>query len=170
LAGIGHASLGLDMNWFNYLWEKIPELRNLGNKDFQLSKLVARIHRTRNEVVNIQVAISQIQPIHKIDRDTAVLRLNERIDALKPCRAAWLKEPFISNDLLHEVLPSVSAIKVIEIDHGQYVAFEGNGRLYAIKEVFDQLDVEVDLYVLEKDSKISRRVVRILKLNQLKAE
>ena len=156
------------MNWIHYLWETIPELRNLGNKDFQLSKLVARIHRTRKEVVIIQVAISQIQPIHKIDRDTALLRLNERIDALKTSRAAWLKQPFISNDLMHEVIPSVSAIKVIEIDNGQYVAFEGNGRLYALKKVFDQLDIEVDLYVLEKDSKISRRVVRILKLNQLK--
>ncbi len=158
------------MNWIHYLWEKIPELRKLGSKDFELSKLIARIHRTRSEVVNIQVAISQIHPIHKVDRDTALLRLNERIDALNPCRVAWLKQPFISNELMHEVIPSVSAIKVIEIVNGQYVAFEGNGRLYALKKVFDQLDIEVDLYVLEKDSKISRRVARILRLNQLNVE
>jgi len=68
---------------------------------------------------------------------------------------------------MHEVIPSVSAIKVIEIEDNEYVAFEGNSRLYALQKVFDQLIIEVELYVLGKDSKIARRVSRVLKLNQL---
>jgi len=106
------------MKWINYLWEKIPELRNLGNKDFELSKLVARIHRTRTEVVRIQAPIFGVHPVYKIDRDTAFVKFNERVDALVPCKEAWIKESFISNELMQKIIPSVSAIKAIEIDNG----------------------------------------------------
>ncbi len=78
-----------------------------------------------------------------------------------------MQASFVSIELMHEVIPSVSAIKVIEIEDNEYVAFEGNSRLYALQKVFDQLIIEVELYVLGKDSKIARRVSRVLKLNQL---
>lgn len=157
------------MNWLQYLWDKLPELKNLGNKDLQLSKLVARIHRKRSRVVRIQAGIDQIQPLHAIDRDTALQRLNERVEALKLVQEEWLQESYISNSLLNQVLPSVSAIKVIRVDevHDQYVAFEGNGRLYALKQLFNQLEIEIDLYEIEQDKTITRRVKRVLQLNKL---
>lgn len=155
------------MNWLLYMWDKLPELKNLGNKDFQLSKLVTRVHRLRKKVVKAQIQLAQLYPIHAIDRETAQLRVDERISALQKVEHEWRKEAFISNKLMLAVIPSVSAIKVIQIDSGQYIAFEGNGRLYALKGVFDDLVIEVDLYQLEKDTTISRRIQRILALNKL---
>jgi hypothetical protein len=51
--------------------------------------------------------------------------------------------------LLHEFLPSVSDIKVADLGSGRYVAFEGNGRLAALREGLGadvQLPVEVERY------------------------
>lgn len=158
------------MNWIQYLWDKLPELKNLGNKDLQLSKLVARIHRLRSEVVSIQVPLKELYPIHAIDRDTAQQRVDERARALKKVQNEWQEKTIITNDLMMEVIPSVSAIKVILIASGKYIAFEGNGRLYALKDVFEDLTIEVDLYQLAKDNTISRRVQRVLELNGLESQ
>lgn len=158
------------MNWIQYLWDKLPELKNLGNKDLQLSKLVARIHRLRSEVVSIQVPLGKLYPIHAIDRDTAQQRVDERARALKKVKNEWQGKTIITNDLMMEVIPSVSAIKVILITSGKYIAFEGNGRLYALKDVFEDLTIEVDLYQLENDNTISRRVQRVLELNGLESQ
>lgn len=66
-------------------------------------------------------------------------------------------------------MPSVSAIKVVQ-DGTHWLAFEGNGRLYAMREVFtadDGMQVEVEQYVFDDDRSIRRRLNRVRRLNRL---
>ena len=46
---------------------------------------------------------------------------------------ALRNEARIGRDRLQDVLPSVSAIKLVEIVPGRFVSFEGNGRLAALR-------------------------------------
>ncbi len=73
-------------------------------------------------------------------------------------------------ELLAEYLPSISWMKVVEHQSGRYIAFEGNGRLAAMQEVFspeDGMRVEVEQYHLRNTPKIVRRLDRVRRMNGL---
>ena len=62
------------------------------------------------------------------------------------------------------LLPSVSAIKLVETSPGRYVSFEGNGRLAALRSVFaDDADlwVECEWYDIGHVGRLQRRIARL---------
>ena len=66
-------------------------------------------------------------------------------------------------------MPSVSSIKVVR-DGERWLAFEGNGRLYALRDVFvpeDGMQVEVEEYLFDDARSIRRRLNRVRALNRL---
>ena len=61
-------------------------------------------------------------------------------------------------------LPSVSAIKLVEIVPGRFVSFEGNGRLAALRSVFPDataLQIECEVYDIAHAGRLLRRVERL---------
>ncbi len=67
----------------------------------------------------------------------------------------------MTRDRLHEVLPSVSAIKLVQSAPGRFVSYEGNGRLAAIREVFvdaPQLLIECEHYDIRNQARLLRRI------------
>lgn len=63
----------------------------------------------------------------------------------------------------------MSQIKVVA-DGDRWLAFEGNGRLYAMREVFadeDGMRVEVEEYRFDDDRSIRRRLHRVRRYNRL---
>ena len=69
----------------------------------------------------------------------------------------------MTRELLAKHLPSISWMKVVEHSPGGYTAFEGNGRLAAMQEVFspaDGIKVEVEQYHFRNPAKIVRRLNR----------
>jgi hypothetical protein len=76
----------------------------------------------------------------------------------------------ISCELLAQYLPSVSWIKVVHEKEGSYLAFEGNGRVAAMQQVFspeENLAVEVEQYHFRNPRKIIKRLNRVRRLNGL---
>ena len=72
--------------------------------------------------------------------------------------------------MLSDVLPSISAIKVVKQSDDSYIAYEGNGRLAALQEVLspsDGISIEVEEYHFNKPTKILRRMTRVRRLNGL---
>ena len=119
----------------------------------------------------VRVPLAQLDPIHRIDRDSALRSARERADALRIHRDALLATKLLDSEALQAIIPSVSQIKVVQ-DGGRWLAFEGNGRLYAMREVFtidDGMRVEVEEYVFDDPRSIRRRLRRVRKLNRLRA-
>jgi hypothetical protein len=76
----------------------------------------------------------------------------------------------ITREFLEKHLPSVSSIKIVEMEDGTFVSYEGNGRLGAIQEVFQaerDIRIEVELYRFSEmdQAKIRRRINRVRKWN-----
>ena len=83
-------------------------------------------------------------------------------------------DELINNEIklksLAEYLPSISCIKVVAANKLNYLAFEGNGRIAALKEVFgDREDIllEVEEYHFKNKKSIIRILNRLRKLNGL---
>jgi hypothetical protein len=155
--------------WWHYLLGKRSEVAHLDYKDAYMAKVVLDIHRKRRDKRIVQVPLAQLDPIHRIDRENALRTTRERADALRAHREALLATKLLDGGALQAIIPSVSQIKVVG-DGKRWLAFEGNGRLYAMREVFaaeDGMQVEVEEYLFDDARSIRRRLQRVRRLNKL---
>lgn len=155
--------------WWRYLLGKRSEVAHLDHKDAYMSKVVLDIHRKRRDKRVVRVPLAKLEPIHRIDRENALAATRARAEALRAHREALLATRTLDAAALQAIIPSVSAIKVVA-DGDRWLAFEGNGRLYAMREVFaddDGMQVEVEEYLFDDDRSIRRRLNRVRRLNRL---
>lgn len=148
---------------------KRGELAALGHKDAYMAKVIMDIHRKRSGKRLIRVALAQLEPIHRIDRESALRTTQQRAESLRAHRDALLTTKLLDSEALQSSIPSVSQIKVVQ-DGNRWLAFEGNGRLYAMHEVFnaeDGMQVEVEEYLFDNPRSLQRRLRRVRKLNRL---
>jgi hypothetical protein len=155
--------------WWLYLLSKRSEVAQMDYKDAYMAKVVLDIHRKRSDKRSSRVPLAQLDPIHRIDRESALRTTHERAMALRTHRDALLTTKLLDSETLQTIIPSVSQIKVVR-DGERWLAFEGNGRLYAMRDVFapeDDMQVEVEEYVFDDARRIQRRLRKIRALNRL---
>lgn len=154
--------------WLHYLLGKRSEVAQLDYKDAYMAKVVLDIHRKRRDKRIVLVPLAKLAPIHRIDRENALAATRARTEALRAHRDALLGTRTLDGAALQAIIPSVSAIKVVA-DGDRWLAFEGNGRLYAMHEVFadDDMQVEVEEYRFDDDRSLRRRLNRVRRLNRL---
>ncbi|MCB1032858.1 MAG: hypothetical protein KDD47_03380 [Acidobacteria bacterium] len=140
-------------------------------KDLALARAVLDVHRLSDGKERVRVPLYSLHQVHVLDRENALEATRQRVEALRKVREELLEKGAMTFEVLAEVLPSVSWIKVVAREPGSYIAFEGNGRLVAMKEVFseeDGMEVEVEEYRFRNPAKVVRRLDRVRKLNGLK--
>lgn len=155
--------------WWSYLLGKRSEVAQMDHKDAYMAKVVLDIHRKRRDKRLVFVPLSGLEPIHRIDRENALEATRKRVETLRAHREALLTTKTLDGKTLQTIVPSVSQIKAVR-DGERWLAFEGNGRLYAMREVFapeDGMRVEVEEYVFADARNILRRLHRVRKLNRL---
>jgi hypothetical protein len=155
--------------WRHYLLGKRGELAQIDHKDAYMAKVVMDIHRKRIGKHLTRVPLAQLDPIHLIDRESAMRTMHERAEALRARRDALLTAKLLDSDALQAIMPSISQIKVVR-DGDRWLAFEGNGRLYAMHEVFsaeDGMQVDVEEYLFDNPRSLQRRLHRVRRLNRL---
>jgi hypothetical protein len=155
--------------WWLYLLSKRSEVAALDYKDAYMAKVIMDIHRLRGDKAQAMVPLHALQPIHRIDRESARQATRARAQALAARREELLAHGRLDLAALSEIIPSVSQIKVVR-DGERWLAFEGNGRLYAMREAFGEdcaLLVEVEEYRFARPHKIQRRLRRVRRLNTL---
>ncbi len=158
------------MRFFSYLLGKKSEVSELDVKDIMLTKAVLDIHRKRTHKSRVSVPLFSIQKVHRLDRENSMLATRQRVKTLQEHKQELLEAREMTCELLAKYLPSISWMKVVEHRPGSYIAFEGNGRLAAMQEVFsphDDMRIEVEQYHFRNTAKIVRRLNRVRKLNGL---
>lgn len=74
--------------WWFYLLGKRGELAQMDYKDAYMAKVVLDIHRKRRDKRIVLVPLAQLDPIHRIDRESALRTTAERAAALRAHREA----------------------------------------------------------------------------------
>lgn len=156
------------VQFYNYLLKKVDEIKQLEKKDIKLAKLVLLIHNKNKGVTTKLLPLYSIKQVHAIDRENAILATNKRIETLKKVKSK-VKDNKISKDFMAKYLESVSWIKVVKY-YDSYVAFEGNGRIVALKDVFkksDNIKVEVEVFDVNDNKMIQKKIRKVRLLNKL---
>ena len=119
------------------------------------------IHRKRTGKRLVRLPLAQLDPIHHIDRESALRTAQKCAEALRAHRDALLTTKLLDIDALQAIIPSVSQIKVVQ---------DSNRWLYAMHEVFsaeDGMQVEVEEYLFHDPRSLQRGLKRVRKLNRL---
>ena len=120
-------------------------LRYLGGKRHELWYLSANDLRTYFAVTSLYwhskrsecqwAPLETIKPLHPIVRSTAIDLVEERTKSLTAHRRDIIETGRVGRVLQDACMPSVSPINVVAENPSSYLAFEGNGRLEAIRRV-----------------------------------
>ena len=155
-------------NFFRYIYAKRSELQELRFRDILMAKAVTDIHRHVVRKKSKVVPLWSIHPLHCLDRESSLVKLDERVRVLTTHRDEIKRLKVLTRKRLLNYLPSISGIKVIRDGHGGYISFDGNGRVEALRQAFsssDNLKLEVEVYYVDDLKKILRRVRRVQKHN-----
>lgn len=150
--------------FIRYLWGKKDELGDMDERDALLAKVVLDIHRSRTHSDFAMVPLFALLPIHPINRENAMATTRARMTILTDRRDELMEIKHLSRDILNRYIPSVSGFKTVQVSENSDVAFEGNGRLYALQTVFkpeDGIMIEVERYHFADSSTICRRIERV---------
>jgi len=125
------------IGFLRYLREKRYELRYLDANDlwtyFTVTSLYWHKERTECRFVPLD-SIKSLHPINPLRR-TAVDLLEARTKSLAAYRRDIIETGRVDRVLQDTCMPSVSPINLVAEDASNYIAFEGNGRLEAIRRV-----------------------------------
>jgi hypothetical protein len=125
------------IGFLRYLRGKRHELRHLDANDlwtyFTVASLYWHTVRTECRLVPLDT-IKLLHPIRTV-RSTAIDLLEDRIKVLTAYRRDIIETGRVDRGLQDACMPSVSPINVLAEDTSNYIAFEGNGRLVAIRRV-----------------------------------
>ncbi|HXH29667.1 MAG TPA: hypothetical protein VNJ01_02530 [Bacteriovoracaceae bacterium] len=150
-------------NALTYYVDKISEIKSLDRSAPLATSLRLLIMATTYKKESIVVPLKSLFEIHPISRGAAIEKLNDRITSLRkiPIPAGKIS---LTSDLINEFMPSKNLIRVIQADNGEYVVFDGNGRLVAMREVFGMHpDVEVEVEIYRSNSWLMQRNLRALR-------
>lgn len=142
----------------------------MDHRDALLAEVNLIIYRKVLDKTNEMVCLKDLKYIHKLERDNALVRLQERIEVLQKHKDNILINNTISADSMTEYLPSISLIKVVKDQFGHYLIFEGNGRIAAIKDVFDnhkEIFIEVQEFHFKNKKSILKKLHYLMKINGL---
>lgn len=149
----------------------MSELGELEAKDALLGKTVVDIHLKKTHSEFKIIPLFDLKQIHAIDRDNAIQATERRVEKLQGVKDILIEKKDMTRELLAEYLPSVSWIKVVKQTDNTYIAYEGNGRLVALQQVFsaaDKINIEVEEYFFKNPKTILRRMSRVRQLNGFK--
>lgn len=156
---------------FNWLWAKRSEAAQLDYRDAFMGHLVLEIMQTsiKNEFKLIK--LHESRAIHPTDnRENTIKATNERAELIREQKETLLQNPMFSKEVIAELMPSATYIRAIEDGKGGYFTFEGNGRVAALKQVFDpqdEVEIEVDLYHPKKLKRSQKKIRKLRKMHRM---
>uniref|UniRef100_A0A0K6S6Z1 Band 7 domain-containing protein n=1 Tax=Chromera velia CCMP2878 TaxID=1169474 RepID=A0A0K6S6Z1_9ALVE len=113
--------------------------------NYRLAAAVKVVHSSAEKERNIMVPFRDIQPVHQVQRDTALLKSKKRAEEM---RTAVAEGALADAKLTYKILEEDKRLKSF-----CYVIFEGVGRLLGLlwglsAEMLDRLQVEVTEFVI----------------------
>ncbi len=155
-------------NFFWYWYQKRNEIKYLKIRDLKQANIITQIGLFTEKREQVFLNLEKINIfLHPIDRKSSLKKLEKRKKILKKQKKEILNIGEISIDKMDKFLPSITPIKVVEIEKDSFLVWEGNGRIKALVDVFKE-NKNIKIEVL--NFKLTEFGLKIVKdfLNNLK--
>lgn len=138
-----------------YIMEKVVEAtRNpqiiFSQKNLKLMAFVTSLMLTTKERAFVRVPLHALNTIHTIDAPEAQHKMAGRAEMLVTHFDEIVDAGILSVELQNKLIPSIYPLMAVQDKFGNFVVFDGNGRLGAIHKAFQgrlpDLPVEVQVF------------------------
>lgn len=154
-----------------YIGEKISELPYYNKNQLAVIKAGAYVLRNIKDSKKSYVPLSRITRYHNLTTLSAKNKLRNRVNSIYTNSETLLEKGYqISEEHLENVAPSATPIRVIELDNGDLIPFDGGGRVLALQMVFknniDQIEVEADVLNLDNREIVIQKLLDVIEAHQ----
>ena len=143
-----------NLSGLKYLTQKFSEIQHLDR-----SNLVAMLLRYRLVAQNkgkevIDIPLSKLKAIHPIDRGASLEKTKARAANLSDYVSEHGIPKVITTDIQEETIKSRMLMRAVQTDTGEYIIFDGNGRLFALREFAEassnqDIPISIELYKID---------------------
>jgi hypothetical protein len=134
-----------------YYGNKAREIGELDWSNYYASRLRISLFLHLEKREAIFIPLNRLRMIHPITRGAALEKLESRIALVRESAPGIRAAGKLSMDKQMELLPSKNPLRAIRDAQGNFVIFDGNGRLEALKQGLGEdsdLPVEVEHFVV----------------------
>ena len=139
-------------NFFKYFFEKRVEIKELKIRDLKQANIITQIELFKLKTEKLEIELNKLKFfLHPIDHLFSIKKLKTRQKKILKYKEKILESKKISKKILDKTMPSITDIKVVELERDKFLVWEGNGRIKALQKVFNKnknIKVEVTNFVL----------------------
>ena len=153
-----------NISGIKYLTQKISEIKHLDASNLYAMQLRAILVTGNKGKTVEEIPLSKLRAIHPINRGASLEKTKARAVKIK----SYIEEhglPRVFNtDIQEETIKSRLLMRAVKTDNDDYIIFDGNGRLFALREYFDNHSLEnmlIDVEVYDVDYKRIKHLIEI---------
>lgn len=155
-----------------YAWEKILELPHRQKDRLYLIASGVDIYRTHIARELRPIAFRHLRPIHIVtDQAGASAKMQARAQKLREFACSLRPGQKVTSADIDRLMPSVTPLRAVEDEDGNFILFEGVGRYYAIREALGEdaaLDSSVEVFRTKDPARTLRLVHDVQRANGLR--
>ncbi|OUR96213.1 hypothetical protein A9Q84_07595 [Halobacteriovorax marinus] len=143
-----------NLSGIKYLTQKLSEIEHLDSSNITALLLRYNLVMRNDGKEVIKVPLSKLKSIHPVDRGASIAKTKARSDNIKDFIAKNGVPEAFTTDIQEITIKSRMLMRAVKTDEGNYIIFDGNGRLYALRDYFQSNDlsempIEIELYKIE---------------------
>lgn len=143
-----------NISGIKYLTQKISEIKHLDASNLYAMQLRVLLVIANSGKVVKEIPLSKLRAIHPIDRGASMEKTFARASNIKKYVDENGLPKVFNTDIQEETIKSRLLMRAVETDNGDYIVFDGNGRLFALREYFNnhnlaEMPIEVELYKMD---------------------
>jgi hypothetical protein len=153
-----------NISGIRYLTQKFSEIKHLDTSNLYAMQLRA-ILVTGNKGKTVEtLPLSKLKAIHPIDRGASLEKTLARAAKIKSYVEANGVPKVFNTDIQEETIKSRLLMRAVKTDENDYIIFDGNGRLFALREYFEKhelKDMPIEVEVYDVDYKRIKHLIEI---------
>lgn len=143
-----------NLSGIKYLTQKLSEIQHIDKSNITAMILRYNLVMRNDGKEVIRVPLSKLKSIHPVDRGASLAKTKARSANIKDyVKKNGVPEVF-TTDIQEETIKSRMLMRAVKTDEDDYIIFDGNGRLYALRDYFQQnelseMPIEIELYKID---------------------
>jgi len=143
-----------NISGLKYLTQKFSEIKHIDKSNLVAILLRYRLVTQNNGKRVVDIPLSKLKAIHPINRGASLEKTKARAASLAQYTSKEGIPDVITTDIQEATIKSRMLMRAVKTDDGNYIVFDGNGRLFALREFAEQeklanIPISIELYDIE---------------------
>ncbi|PIK13840.1 hypothetical protein [Halobacteriovorax sp. JY17] len=143
-----------NLSGLKYLTQKFSEIQHLDRSNLVAILLRYKLVAQNRGKTVIDIPLSKLKAIHPINRGASLEKTKARAANISDFVRKNGVPEVITTDIQEQTIKSRMLMRAVKTDDGNYIVFDGNGRLFALREFaenskIEDIPISIELYDID---------------------